>query len=290
MPLGVVVGLLVVLLAAWFVARDDNRSDAPGDSGGAEGVAHVHGLGVDPGDGALYVATHHGVFRLPADGGAERVGPVQDTMGFTVVGAEHFLGSGHPDEAGLQEGLPPLLGLIESTDGADTWDAVSLSGEVDFHALAFAHDQVYGWDSTSGRFMVSADMQEWDTRSSLQVFSIAVDPAGPDRILATTPEGPSISTDGGRSWETIAGAPRLALVAWDAGSGLWGVDPDGAVSHAATVDGPWEQAGALPGSPQALLATGDALYVAAADDAGTTGIYESTDGGSAWQTRYRDGE
>jgi hypothetical protein len=285
------VALLVGLAAGWLLIRDDGGgTDTAADPGATEGVAHVHGLGIDPESGTLYVATHHGVFRLPDRGGdAERVGPIQDTMGFTVAGAGRFLGSGHPGVEGTEEGQPPLLGLIESSDGAETWDAVSLSGEVDFHALAYAHDQVYGWDSTSGRFMVSADMQDWDTRSTLQVFGIAVDPDDPDHILATTPEGPSTSSDGGRAWQPLGNAPELVLVAWDPASGLWGVDPGGAVHHATAIDGTWEQTGSLPGPPQALLANGDTVY-AAAEENGATGIYQSTDNGITWETRYRDGQ
>lgn len=288
-PLFVALVLVVGLLVVWRVAGGGDGTDPARDSA-VEGVAHVHGLGVDPGDGTLYVATHHGVFRLPASGEAERVGPVQDTMGFTVAGAGHFLGSGHPDQAGIEDGQPPLLGLIESIDGARTWQAVSLSGEVDFHALAFAHDQVYGWDSSSGRLMVSTDEQDWDTRATLQLFSIAVDPADGDHVVATTPDGLSSSTDGGRSWQRVDGAPQVVLVAWDAGRGIWGVGPSGAVVHATSVEGPWDEVAALPGSPQALLASGDTLYAAVADQAGVAGIYESTDGGGSWQTRYRDGQ
>jgi hypothetical protein len=164
-----------------------------------------------------------------------------------------------------------------------------LSGEVDFHALAYAHDQVYGWDSTSGRFMVSADMQEWDARSTVQLLGLAVDPDDPDRILATTPDGPSTSSDGGRTWQPVANTPDLVFVAWDPGSGIWGVDPAGAVHHATAVDGAWEQTGSLPGPPEALLASGDTVY-AAAEEEGATGIYQSTDDGATWQTRYRDGQ
>jgi hypothetical protein len=179
--------------------------------------------------------------------------------------------------------------LIESTDGAETWDAVSLSGEVDFHALAYAHDQVYGWDSTSGRFMVSADMQEWDTRSTLQLFSLAVDPDGPDHILATTPEGPSTSSDGGRTWQPLGNAPELVLVAWDPDGGLWGVDPGGAVHHAhrhrRDLGADRQPARPTPGPPR----RGRHRY-AAAEDSGATGIYQSTDNGVTWQTRHRDGQ
>jgi hypothetical protein len=61
------------------------------------GVVHVHGLGINPKDGGLYAATHTGLFVI-GDGTATRVsGRLQDTMGFTVVGPDHFIGSGHPD-------------------------------------------------------------------------------------------------------------------------------------------------------------------------------------------------
>jgi hypothetical protein len=66
---------------------------------------------------------------------AERVGDsYQDTMGFTVVGPNRFLGSGHP----ATDDLPPLLGLIESTDAGKTWEHVSLLGEADSHVLRSA--------------------------------------------------------------------------------------------------------------------------------------------------------
>ena len=55
---------------------------------------HVHGLSRKPADGALLVATHTGLFRVaPGTASAHRVADDhQDTMGFTVVGPDHFLG------------------------------------------------------------------------------------------------------------------------------------------------------------------------------------------------------
>jgi hypothetical protein len=91
----------------------------------------------------LYVAGHHGGFRV--DGGAPvRVADRwQDTMAFTIAGPDTFLASGHPD---LREGLPPHLGLIESTDAAETWKPLSLQGEADFHAIEIVGDRIYGYD------------------------------------------------------------------------------------------------------------------------------------------------
>jgi hypothetical protein len=227
--------------------------------------------------------------NLPAgdDDPAARVGDsFQDTMGFTVVGPDHFLGSGHPDVAGTREGLPGLLGLIESTDAGATWEPVSLLGEVDFHGLAYAHDQVYGWDSTSGRFMVSADQTTWDERSTLDLFGFAVDPDDANHVIGAGPEGLVGSTDGGRSWGRTDG-PGLVVLSWDADAGLWGADQAGAVWQRDAGD--WTQAGELPGAPQAFLATADGLYAAVGDhDTGRTGIYTSDDDGRTWDLRYRD--
>ena len=68
----------------------------------------------------MFVATHTGLFRAGREQArAVRVaGRHQDTMGFTVVGPDRFLGSGHPDG---RENLPPFLGLIESRDAGASW-------------------------------------------------------------------------------------------------------------------------------------------------------------------------
>jgi hypothetical protein len=97
-------------------------------------LEHVHGLGVNPADGMLYVASHHGVFRVDGQGDPEQIaGRTQDFMGFTIVGANHFLASGHPGPH--DEGQPSNLGLIESADAAQNWTTLSLSGEADFHGM-----------------------------------------------------------------------------------------------------------------------------------------------------------
>ncbi len=278
--------IVAAMAGAVLLARDDDDS-VPAAVPGYPGVAHVHGLGVNPTDGSIFVATHNGTFRLADDGPAERVGnSLQDTMGFTVVGPDHFLGSGHPDVAGMQEGLPGLLGLIESTDAGSTWEPVSLLGEVDFHGLAYAHDQLYGWDSSSGRFLVSADQKTWDERSTLDLLGFAVDPDDADHIVGVGPEGLVESTDAGRSWARTDG-PRLVVLSWNPEGGLWGADQAGAVWQRDT--GKWTEVGELPGAPQALLATTDDLFAAVGrHDTGRTGIYASDDGGGSWELRYRD--
>lgn len=252
------------------------------------GVVHVHGLGVDPADGALYAATHSGLFRIPEQGDAERVANrAQDTMGFSVVGPGRFIGSGHPDFR-EDDVRPPLLGLIESDDAGVTWERLSLHGEADFHAVVAAHGRVYGYDSTSGTFMVTEDKEEWDRRSRLPMLSFAVDPADADRVVATTQRGPLSSSDGGRTWAPLAGAPPLAVVAWQEGAGLFGVAGDGSVHRSGDGGRTWARTGSVGGQPEAL--TVDAvdgavrLHIAVSDE----GIVVSTDGGRTFTTRYAE--
>ncbi|MGI8439453.1 MAG: F510_1955 family glycosylhydrolase, partial [Thermoleophilaceae bacterium] len=138
-------------------------------------------------DGSLFIATHTGLFRLAKDQArAQRVGQSsQDTMGFTVVGPDRFLGSGHPGDL---EGGPSLLGLIGSRDGGRGWRPVSLSGEADFHLLRAAGPRVYGADSSSGRLLVSADEgRTWsERRPPGDLVDLAVDPREGRRLVPRT--------------------------------------------------------------------------------------------------------
>jgi hypothetical protein len=291
--------LALLLVAAVAACGDDGDSDtdtagAGGASGQPEGMAHVHGLGVNPADGSLYVATHYGMWRIAEGEEAERVGPVQDMMGFTVVGADHFVGSGHPGEAMAADGAVNPMGYIESTDAGETWEDVSLVGEVDFHALTYAHDSAYGWSASTAQVLVSSDGEDWDTRAEGVAFlSLAVDPEDPDRMVGVAfEEGRQEgifrgTTDGGRTWEDLEGVTWMNWLSWDAESGLWTITRQGDVYRTDDPDsGEWTQSGTANGSPVAFLAEGHTLYTATMDDSGTTSILESSDSGETWETLY----
>lgn len=276
-------GLAAALVLAGCSA---GTADPSGTQGPDPGVAHVHGLGVDPADGVLYAATHFGLFALPDDGPATRVADrFQDTMGFTVTGPGSFLGSGHPDSEKDPE-LPPRLGLIRSTNAGESWDTVSLGGEADFHALRSAHGNVYGWDAGTGRLMVSADDgRTWDTRGTLGLRDLAVSPDDPQVLLATTEAGTARSEDGGRTFTPVDGAPALVVLAWERTDRLYGVDPAGTVHASPDGGATWQERGTLGGPPEALTAHGEDLYAAATG----VGVLASSDGGRTWTVRYRDG-
>jgi hypothetical protein len=249
------------------------------------GPIHVHGLGINPGDGALYIATHTGLWRVEGkETQAKRVGDrLQDTMGFTVAGPNRFLGSGHPDPRDIRDRrLPPLLGLIESTDAGKTWQPISLLGEADFHVLRNAGDRVYGFDATNERLMVSRDKgRTWrERRPPAPVIDLVPDPRRSGRVLAATERGLFESDDAGASWRALGEA--VGLLAWPAPNRLYAVDGRGRVFLSGDAGREWKAVGDIGGQPAALLAaTSRDLYVALHD--GT--IKRSANGGASWDLR-----
>lgn len=267
-----VAGLALVGAAA--VAWPEGDGSAGGS--GPDAFAHVHGLGVDPSDGMLYAGTHYGTFRVPAGEDPVQVGPIRDYMGFTVVGPNHFLASGHP---GIGENAPGNLGLIESTNGGEKWDTLSLRGQADFHALASRKGVTYG--NSAGVLMASQDNKTWERRSNLPMRDIAISPTDTNRLLATTSSGLARSTDGGRNFQLISPAPPLSLISIADNGRAVGVTDDGIVHVSADEGTTWEQRGSINGAPQAMTATNDSIHIATAD-----GILDSTDGGQTFTTRY----
>lgn len=242
------------------------------------GPEHVHGLGLNPADGSLYIATHTGLFRMPEDSDdSERVGDrLQDTMGFAVTGPDRFLGSGHPD---LRDDLPPLLGLIESSDAGRTWKSISLLGEADFHALRVSGSRVVGYDAGGARVMSSADGgRTWETLDTpAEVSDLVLDPDSPARIVAASAAGVITTSDEGDTWtRLIADADILA---WPAGDALYGFAADGAVTVSRDGGASWEHVGDLGGEPAAAMATDRDTLVVALHDAR---ILNSGDGGRSW--------
>lgn len=239
------------------------------------GMAHIHGLGINPADERLYVATHYGLFTLDAGRSPQRVGDlVQDFMGFTITGPNEFLASGHPDPADRQQ--PTNLGLIKSSDAGRSWEAQSLTGSADFHALEYRHGRVYGADSQSGMVTVSLEGREWLKGAEIGAFDFSVSPVNADEMLATTRQGLLRSTDGAKTFDAVSGAPALVLISWPDSGTLVGADGEGRLYISVDAGRTWQPRHALNDRPQALLAAGgDQLYIAT-----ETAIYESSDDGA----------
>jgi len=259
----------------------DERPQAPATPSDP-GVIHVHGLGRNPADGALFIATHTGLFRMASgDRSAERVaGLHQDTMGFTVVGRDHFLGSGHP---GSIENDPPFLGLIESRNAGASWRPVSLRGEVDFHVLEALDDTVYGfgsdWDTREARFLRSDDGGRTWTRLTPpeELLALAIDPRDPRISVALGEERGWVSRDGGASWRPLP-VPG-GLVTWTRKLGLIAVDLAGVVRGASEPTAEWTELSRLPAAPAALEGVADELLAATHESQ----VLSSRDGGRSWR-------
>jgi hypothetical protein len=268
-----------LVVSACGDADDDRRGPS---TSGDPGVIHVHGLGRNPADGALFIATHTGLFRVGAsDRSVERVaGLYQDTMGFTVVGADHFLGSGHP---GSIENDPPFLGLIESRNAGSSWRPISLRGDIDFHVLEAQDNTVYGfgsdWETREARFLRSDNRgRKWARLAAPEeLLGLAIDPQDARVSVALGEQNGWFSTDGGASWRQLAVPGGLAT--WTPELGLIAVDLDGVIRHASEPTGDWSEVGRLPGAPAALEGVGDELLAATHDSR----VLTSLDGGKTWR-------
>ena len=270
---------LPLLLTTATVACGEDDGASPADD--SSQPIHVHGLGTNPEDDALFIATHSGLFRSAPDStSAEPVGPPQDTMGFTVVGPDRFLASGHPPPG---ESAPPHLGLIESSDAGQSWEPVSLQGDADFHVLRFAHERVYAYDGLSGRLMLSDDGgASWtERRPPGSVFDLAVDPSDAERFIAATERGLLETDDDGESWRPLARA--VGLLAWPAPRELYLVDANGAASVSHDGGDRWRPRGELGGLPVAFTGAGGGPLYGALEDGS---VLESTNGGVSWGLRF----
>ena len=264
-------------IAALLVASCGGFSETDEGSAGIDALGHVHGLGINPADGDLYAASHYGVFRLPSEGEPERIADRwQDTMGFTVVGPDRFLGSGHPDMR--EADLPPLLGLIESDDAADTWSSISLQGRADFHALEADEERIVGYDASTGGLLLSKSGERWRTLARDELIDLALSPANPDLVMATTSQARLVSyslTNG--SLQPPTNAPPLVFIDWPTPELFVGLGTDGNLYVSRDQSTTWLRAEGPPGAPQALDVTAEAWHVAT-----STGIYRSTDDGRSW--------
>lgn len=264
-------------------------------------MEHIHGLGVDPTSGSIYVATHSGMFEIEmtkdsvpvdfSDISGPIAGRAQDTMGFTMSHGRMW-GSGHPDPDD-RGATPSNLGLIVSDDLARTWQNLSLPGEADFHDIAVAPASgdspdaitVYGIQGSTGVIFISTDGGErWTTGATLAARDLTVGVQG--EIYATTAAGLMVSRDGARSFAIVDGAPALYLVDTMADvAGLVGLDTSGAM-WTRDASGTWRATGKAPGTVEAL--TYSALPSPTLVVAGDAGVSSSSDAGTTWRTRAQD--
>jgi photosystem II stability/assembly factor-like uncharacterized protein len=209
-------------------------------------------------DGGLLVGTHTGVVRVDVVSGAVTpVGASRDDFMGLAGSSELLVASGHPGVGSL---LPDPVGFIRSTDGAETWETVSLTGEIDFHSLAIDGDQVAG-SATAGELLYSADGgATWSTIAQGEATSLAWFDG---RLWIA--DGSSLATwgPGDAAPQTVPDAAGVFVAAASDASLLWVLRPDG--SLLASADGvAWTPAGSVD-EAASLAASPTAAYVVTPD-------------------------
>lgn len=209
---------------------------------------HVHGVERPSPEGPIHLATHDGLWIQAEDGELRRVGPVIDLMGFSVLGPERFVASGHP---GPGADLPEPVGLIESSDGGQTWSPISRGGESDFHLLAASETGTMGYD---GAIRQTSDLRRWQEGTTPgPLTDLAVDP-GTGYAVDTADGDVLRSTDGGQSWTSWPGTPDLVLLDWAGPDTVVGLTAQGDVTVSTDSGDTWETQDALTGPVQAMSA------------------------------------
>lgn len=241
-------------------------------------VGHIHNLAYD--GLQLLMGTHEGLWGQ-APGSPPFQVSVQpfDVMGLTITG-DLWLASGHP---GIGMDAPADLGLLQSTDQGRTWTELSLGGEIDFHRLAASRAVVVGLNAHDGRLLRSDDGgATWTDLGVPGLYDLAVNPSDAAIIVGTTESGPVRSIDAGASFQPLASAPLLALLAWS-GDALYGAALDGRI-FASTDNGvTWKPMGSVASQPTSLAATGTTVAALVGDT-----VLESLDGGESFTLRLTD--
>ena len=244
---------------------------------------HVHGLGVNPGNGAIFVATHSGVLRLAADETSPRPidGQRHDLEGFMVLSEDVLVASGHPDPSHKAPGL----GLIISSDAGRTWRTASLAAQADLHVIRIGRRYTYAFDALSEALFVSADLaRSWAVgHPPAPLFDLAIDPERDRRLLGATDEGLFVSSDRGARWRRIR--RTTGYLAWSPTDArrLYMAERNGRVSTSEDGGRSWEPTGRVQGTPTAAAIHEETLYLAVDDEA----IWRSVDGGRQWSLRAR---
>ena len=254
----------------------------------------VNALDIDPASKEFLLTTNRGFFRIdPRTDAVKRVtgtlsaGGKTDTVGtfleLVAVGPGKLIGSGHPDHKGR---LPSFLGFTESDDGGKSWTSISRLGDADLHKIVLSHDRMYAFDAVLGALLISTDggktFTERFTPPEL-IIDFEVDPANPDRILASSQRRLFRTTDGGKRWRPIQPGDGTRL-AWPEPDTLYRAQADGTIEVSKNAGDSFTIVGKVPGEPYKFKIMGpEHLYLALSDGA----ILETTDGGKEWKDVFR---
>jgi photosystem II stability/assembly factor-like uncharacterized protein len=290
---------ILVAAAAFILWPGDGVAFEPVDSIEYEySPNHLHGIGLDPENDRLYLASHFGLFALE-DGQMHQVGDERsDLMGFTINPndpSEIFV-SGHPQGGGN-------LGLLHSTDEGVTFEQIFTGVEdevVDFHGMTISPadpdwfygafmGQVYRSEDRGHTFSAFQAQGLDETGLCWGVPCLSTSADDPQTVFAGTSQGLMVSSDGAETWEELSGdLGQVAAVSTDP------TNPDRLVAYteamglAESVDGGenWDsRQGDLPITEGGFVfditldtTNPDRMFVATMNNE----VFETVDGGSSW--------
>jgi uncharacterized protein (DUF305 family) len=233
-------------------AAEGHASASPSVISLSTPLDHVHAAVYA--DGALLIGTHTGVVAVdPASGAVSAKGASRDDFMGLAGSPELLVASGHP---GAGSSLPDPVGLIRSMDGAETWETVSLTGEIDFHALAIDGDRIAG-AATTGDLLYSEDAgATWTPIAQGEVTSLTW---FDDRLwiadgsaLASWSPGDAAATPTGNDAAVLVSAPPD-------GTRVWALLSDGTLVTSTDATS-WQEAGKVS-QASAIVASPEGAYV-----------------------------
>lgn len=135
-----------------------------------DSVTHIHSIKVL--SKKILIGTHEGLFVYQGPNNMKPIGEERfDIMGLAISGRTMFA-SGHP---GKGSKLPEPVGLLRSDDEGENWKKVSLQGEVDFHFLWSAGNEIYGVDAQTNMILYSSNSgREWRNLGPNKFSDIAI--------------------------------------------------------------------------------------------------------------------
>lgn len=174
-------------------------------------LPHAHNVVVVDGD--VFLGTHHGLYEFSEENGFVLLSEDFDVMGLSAYDGV-FYASGHP---GRGFPFPDPVGLLESTDRGQSWEPVSLTGDVDFHLLDSVGDVMVGAAANYGIMVMSTDRGlNWGSVEWQGLTDFAINPQNPEHIILATGDGLLLSVDGGTTFEPVDDAPSAVIVDWSA--------------------------------------------------------------------------
>ena len=278
--------MLLALSACGGDASSEDSTNASSTTAGTD----IGSIAIDPADGTLLAGSGPVFYRLPpgetkaeAATGAIKTDKGSGTLRRDVVarftGPGTIVASGHSGEAAL----PPVLGLVRSTDKGETWEPISGLGKADYHEIEIDGSRILALKNEEpGMIQLSTDggktFKATEAPSVAAPIDVAVDPGNPARWAVSTEQGTFISTNSGKSWrqrDTTFGA----RIVWAAPDALYSAGKDGKVRSSPDGGGTWSEVGSIGSGPKELVASPKGeLYASVAGGE----IRRSADGGATW--------